>query len=392
MVCKKTSDKMLIKNLITGKVAEVSVDDLIYNPGLYYLWRSATIANYSKTAIAGQIIDNGHFTTDEEDEKVLNWHKKQYSWLFPDQAWTVTGKTNEGTDRATIANITGNGNNLVLRNFGFAENSGYGLYGTNYTTWTNPGRATYTVSSDKIHITKVSSVPQSDFIYVNGLTKLIQKIKVTGLPQGVKLRIGRTELWTHEIATDGIYNIKVTDSSDSPLIGYNIDTLLDSCDITIEQIPDYEGYLVTDGVDDKIVSAKPITFAEKWTVVTDTIFLGAKVVSAGILVQKIFSINDCLEYGRVEVNVWNGAQSKIPTSSIKAISSDGKIYDADWNEYQAEPGTIEISNGYLVIATSHSRIQYCQIAFKNLGIYNNQILTKEDCIKAYNYLQTLKAK
>lgn len=168
--------------------------------------------------------------------------------------------------------------------------------------------------------------------------------------------------------------------------------LLFNCDITIEQIPDYEGYLVTDGVDDKIVSAKPITFAEKWTVVTDTIFLGAKVVSAGILVQKIFSINDCLEYGRVEVNVWNGAQSKIPTSSIKAISSDGKIYDADWNEYQAEPGTIEISNGYLVIATSHSRIQYCQIAFKNLGIYNNQILTKEDCIKAYNYLQTLKAK
>lgn len=46
-------------------------------------------------------------------------------------------------------------------------------------------------------------MPQSDFIYVNGLTKLIQKIKVTGLPQGVKLRIGRTELWTHEIASGG---------------------------------------------------------------------------------------------------------------------------------------------------------------------------------------------
>lgn len=35
---------------------------------------------------------------------------------------------------------------------------------------------------------------------------------------------------------------------------------------------------------------------------------------------------------------------------------------------------------------------YTQIAFKNLGIYNNQILSKDDCIKAYNYLQTLKAK
>lgn len=35
---------------------------------------------------------------------------------------------------------------------------------------------------------------------------------------------------------------------------------------------------------------------------------------------------------------------------------------------------------------------YAQIAFKNLGIYNNQILSKDDCIKAYNYLQTLKSK
>ena len=34
---------------------------------------------------------------------------------------------------------------------------------------------------------------------------------------------------------------------------------------------------------------------------------------------------------------------------------------------------------------------FTKIAFKNLGIYN-RILSKEDCIKAYNYLQTLKAK
>jgi hypothetical protein len=399
MVCKKTSDKMLIKNLITGQVAEVSVDDLIYNPGLYYLWRSATIANYSKTAIAGQIIDNGHFTTDEEDEKVLNWHKKQYSWLFPDQAWTVTGKTNEGTDRATIANITGNGNNLVLRNFGFAENSGYGSYVCNFndtSTWIYyTYNGTIEITSSTIHVTEAKTA--RPFLEKNassgGYNKV--KIKVTGIKDGEILKFMSDEDRdnTINIEKDGIYSLP---GSDKLYYGFRLsnstNTYPFNCDITIEQIPDYEGYLVTDGVDDKIVSAKPITFAEKWTVVTDTIFLGAKVVSAGILVQKIFSINDCLEYGRVEVNVWNGAQSKIPTSSIKAISSDGKIYDADWNEYQAEPGTIEISNGYLVIATSHSQIQYCQIAFKNLGIYNNQILTKEDCIKAYNYLQTLKAK
>lgn len=49
-----------------------------------------------------------------------------------DQAWTVAGKTNEDSDRATIANIAGNNNNLTLTNFGFAEGSGYGLYAENY--------------------------------------------------------------------------------------------------------------------------------------------------------------------------------------------------------------------------------------------------------------------
>lgn len=31
-------------------------------------------------------------------------------------------------------------------------------------------------------------------------------------------------------------------------------------------------------------------------------------------------------------------------------------------------------------------------AFKNLAIYDGKNLSKDDCIKAYNYLQTLKAK
>ncbi len=66
-----------------------------------------------------------HDATEEELTKIKDYFVKTYPWLFPDQAWTVVGKTNEDEDRATIANITGNGNNLVLSNFGFAEGSGY---------------------------------------------------------------------------------------------------------------------------------------------------------------------------------------------------------------------------------------------------------------------------
>lgn len=45
-----------------------------------------------------------------------------------DEAWTVTGKTNDDEDRAAVKNLTGNWNDLVLSNFAFSEDSGYGLY------------------------------------------------------------------------------------------------------------------------------------------------------------------------------------------------------------------------------------------------------------------------
>lgn len=123
--CKRNGNNICIKNLLTNKVVTGTCGDWVENAGLYYLWKNATYASFAKAAIAGQTICNGYFSTDEEDENILNWHKKQYPWLFPDQAWTVVGKTNEDEDRATIANITGNGNDLVLSNFGFAEGSGY---------------------------------------------------------------------------------------------------------------------------------------------------------------------------------------------------------------------------------------------------------------------------
>lgn len=66
-----------------------------------------------------------HDATEEELNKIKDYFVKTYPWLFPDQAWTVVGKTNEDEDRATIANITGNGNDLVCLNLGFIEGSGY---------------------------------------------------------------------------------------------------------------------------------------------------------------------------------------------------------------------------------------------------------------------------
>lgn len=42
----------------------------------------------------------------ELDKRARGIYDKEFPELFPDQAWTVTGKTNSDADRATIKNIT----------------------------------------------------------------------------------------------------------------------------------------------------------------------------------------------------------------------------------------------------------------------------------------------
>lgn len=390
--CKRNGNNICIKNLLTNKVVTGTCGDWVENAGLYYLWKNATYASFAKAAIAGQTICNGYFSTDEDDEKVLDWYKKQYPWLFPDQAWTVTGKTNEDEDCATIANITGNGNDLVLSNFGFAEGSGYGLYQQNYAIWTKvSNRATFTVTSSKIHVTSVTAEEHADFIYTTG-QQLKQKIRITGLPEGASFVIGRSGVNLKIISQDGIYDVDILDdSSANPIIGYRINRIIDSCDITIEQIPEYEGYLVTDGVDDEVRSAA-FTLNEDWTIVGNWEFITNENKNAGLTkVYSLYLYNR--DYGIFVYKYINAGQgfSVEDVKSLKAICSDGRIYLNDWQEIR---NNIEqeatISKG--VMAIGYFNRDFTKMAFKNLGIYNNQLLSKDDCIKAYNYLQTLKAK
>lgn len=277
--CKRNGNNICIKNLLTNKVVTGTCGDWVENAGLYYLWKNATYASFAKAAIAGQTICNGYFSTDEDDEKVLNWYKKQYPWLFPDQAWTVVGKTNEDEDRATIANITGNGNDLVCLNLGFIEGSGYNEEG------------------------------------------------------------------------------------------------------------EYAGYLVTDGVDDKITSSI-FEMGNDWTVIGDWELINTgKNNNAGIV--KFDSIV-IYNYNPILINIKNGRNNLIPDqNTVNAICSDGRIYSKDWKESIYNEETESTSKNFLTIGYSGNA--YTKIAFKNLAIYPT-VLSREDCIKAYNYLQTLKAK
>lgn len=362
------------------------------------------LSNYANAAI-WEIVILDHDATEEELTKIKDYFVKTYPWLFFDQAWTVTGKTNEDEDRATIANITGNGNNLVLSNFGFAEGSGYGLYAENYAggRWVqSTDRADLTWTSYSVNITSVK-VASTQLYYQSypeqpSFTVPSYKIKVYGLKDGQTLSYKQATSegqQIYKISEDGIYTLpSFPFKANGDWYGFTLNKVQETCDITIEQIPEYEGYLVTDGVDDKVVSAESIAFTDTWTIITDTVFLGKVSVASGILASNIFTVYNYQGSGTIAVTMGEGGSSlRVITSSIKAFSSDGTIYDAEWNEYHVEIGTIRALERLLKIGTSSNETSYfCQLAFKFLGIYNNQILSKDDCIKAYNYLQTLKAK
>lgn len=396
--CKRNGNNICIKNLLTNKVVTGTCGDWVENAGLYYLWKNATYVSFARAAIAGQTICNGYFSTDEDDEKVLNWYKKQYPWLFPGQAWTVTGKTNEDEDRATIANITGNGNDLVLSNFAFSGNSGYGEYAYNFSDTSWISISDYGVISDKTSKSfNIKSFVLADYpvLYtaVNKDSSIKKvKIKVTNSIPGFYFG-NKPANQIIDLSTDGIYEIPSYNSpNDVTQYGFRCSNVNDSCNITIEQIPEYEGYLVTDGVDD-IASSNTVVYEADFTFIGEWKFIQKDDTVAGInSVSHLYIQNRYNRGATVMINsTFENKKNITDYMTFKAITSKGKAYDENWNEVDllygdGNKGLSQVSIG------GQGGSDFCHMIFKNMALYMNKVFTKDECIKAYNYLQTLKSK
>lgn len=332
-----------------------------------------------------------HDATEEELTKIKDFFVKTYPWLFPDQAWTVTGKTNEDEDRATIANITGNGNDLVLSNFGFAEGSGYGLYAYNFNSFDlrdNVVKPT-DVKKDSFRIIGTGN-SGNVLVLSNASNSAAWKIRITGMKEGDSCIVGNANKSGDyiKIIKDGTYTFQKQYAATSTNgIWYNSSQ---EVDVLVEQIPEYEGYLITDGVDDEIISAKLIQFADKFTIVGDWKFMEDRNDNAGLLKANQIYIYNATTGMRIYLK--QGSKNyPFSCKKINALTSDGWVYDEKWDKYKVYPigSDIDISSRLFLGFYSSN---FTKIALKNLGIYNDQLLSKDDCIKAYNYLQTLKAK
>lgn len=344
---------------------------------------------YCANAAIWEIVILDHDATEEELTKIKDYFVKTYPWLFPDQAWTVTGKTNEDEDRATIANITGNGNDLVLSNFGFAEGSGYGLYAQNYISYAITNRAVYTKTNSSIHVTKSITAGVNFTESARDVTIPSYRIKVTGIQSGQEMIYrGSNNTFLTNIPSDGIYVLPAVENGSN--LGFQFVSYTGDCDITIEQIPEYEGYLITDGVDDKVTSVNAVTLNKDFTVVGEWRFKETEIRSnCGIVVERVLFVYNIPTGIRIYIHEVGGNFTELQNiKSLKAICSNGIVYDENWNPISVKVGSLEEYSNKLLLGYLSNL--FTQIAFKNMSIYSNQVLSKDDCIKAYNYLQTLK--
>jgi hypothetical protein len=367
----------------------INIGSLEKGVDIFYVGRMGSRSYYVNAAV-WEICILDHDATEEELQKIQDYYKQEYPWLFPDQAWTVTGKTNEDTDRATITNITGNGNDLVLSNFGFAEGSGYGLYAYNFNSFDlrdNVVKPT-DVKKDSFRIIGTGN-SGNVLVLSNTSNSAAWKIRITGMKEGDSCIVGNANKSGDyiKIIKDGIYTFQKQYAATSINgICYNSSQ---EVDVLVEQIPEYEGYLVTDGVDDKVQSSS-FTMNEDWTIVGDWELLSNVQINCGIVKAQNVYLYNTANGLLISINNPRSLQS-FGTKSLHAICSDGRLYDRNWVEYEytADQNFKIVKSGLNI---GFNLNNYAQIAFKNLGIYNNQILSKDDCIKAYNYLQTLKSK
>ena len=199
--------------------------------------------------------------------------------------FTFKGKGNIDLDRNTITGLLDN--KLTAYNFVWNLMSGYGGYNENYLTYS---KAANVFVTDDHSITIMNFVPANNWVvfkYGNSALKST-KIKVSGLTSDNQLEYGYSP--SNEgarvmmpIPKDGIYDLPESVVNQSTYsIGFFLRNALTK-NVTIEQIPLYEGAIVTDGVDDYlkldkvgykvgtvIIKYIPIPTVNRWQYVLET--------------------------------------------------------------------------------------------------------------------------
>lgn len=280
--------------------------------------------------------------------------------------FTFKGKGNMDLDRNIIIGLLDN--KLTAYNFGWSLMSGYGGYNENYLTYSKVANVFVT---DDCSITIMNFVLDNRWVaYKSGKATLkASKIKVTGLTSDNQLEYGYIPSSEGKrimipIPKDGIYELPESVTSQVELnIGFFLRNALTK-NVTIEQIPLYEGAIVTDGIDDYLKLDK----------------VGYKV---GTIIIKFKPINIKPNIVNSIVNIHTD-EVALQYDKAGVISSNFTTYK-NYEEYSV--GTFNIDKNAATpltlgckLSNSGRPMEYSNVALYSIAIYSTA-LSEEDVQK-----------
>lgn len=287
--------------------------------------------------------------------------------------WSFKGKINSDKYRNTIKGIKGG--ILTAYNFGWSLGSGYGLFRENYLTY-NKAQNVYV--TDDHSVTIMNFVPANNWILSKyGNSQLnATRIRVTGLTANNQLAYGYSP--TNDgarvlmaIPSDGEYDLpKSVVNTQTYSVGFIVQNAL-SQNVTIQQIPEYEGAIVTDGIDDYLKLDK----------------VGYKV---GTIIIKFKPIN-------IKPNIVNCILNIHTDEVTLQYNTYGLLYNnfttyKNYGEYSVGTFNIDINAaipltlGCKLSSISYRPMEYSNVAIYSVAIYQN-VLTAEEIQKEINVME-----
>lgn len=258
------------KDYSVDKANPANIDSVFSVNGTYSSVQPSQIAWYW-TIIANKVL-----TTDQINQVISYFNLDKH--VKPDVYYDVKkqGLSNDTPEADWyLKDFSGNGHDMQLYNFAKKLGSGIGKYEVDFNTWIPQSYvADSAYTSNKLHITNIKG---GNAILYTKKGANAMKVKITGIQSFnlVYRYIAENDVWEAlEVDRDGIYELPAsTTTTKTYYTGFTVPYYTGDCDITIEQIPDYEGALVSDGIDDYgKVTGVPIY--KDYTVVADRTVIG----------------------------------------------------------------------------------------------------------------------
>lgn len=185
---------------------------------------------------------------------IPQWIREHVVFYYDVKKQGVTNETLK--ESAYLQDLSGKGRRMKLTNFLFAEMSGVGGYNDNFSNWrTDSNNGVVKIESDSSIVIQSVKIEYRGVLYQDSSKKAALKCNITGITEEFKgkliFRYTDAEGGKNITLENGYFEFNSSEYEGlSGWYGFTSKQPIDNCNITITQIPEYPGALVTDGVND----------------------------------------------------------------------------------------------------------------------------------------------